>query len=383
MTGVLIPTATEADWLAARLKGITASEIAVLMGLSPYSSPYKLYHQKLGILPADDDSAVMEKGRVLEPVIAEKFAALHPELSVEGDGRSLFAHPGRPWQLATPDRLTRPRGNRPMDYQCCDWHKPGKALPGGMAACCDANDCGCCCDDCPTCPTNNRLRPTAVLECKVDGGSDEWGEPGTDEIPVHYRAQVLWQCRVMGVRRWHAGCFNADRWQARWYSGEVNDAAEADLKLMEREARDFLDRLDLGDAPDVDWRPATLAALRTMHPDVEDTDVEIRRSLAIQYRAAVKRAREAERRKDEMTARMLAAMGSARRAIEACTDLDGTGGTVIATRSVGHPRRIDTEMLRTRHPVIATECTKPPKPEVKLLPAKPKKDKKHVSPDSE
>lgn len=34
----------------------TDSEISAVMGLSPYSSPYKLYHQKLGILPADDDS---------------------------------------------------------------------------------------------------------------------------------------------------------------------------------------------------------------------------------------------------------------------------------------------------------------------------------------
>ena len=368
MSAVLIPTASEAEWLEARRQGVTASEIAVLMGLSPYSSPYALYHQKTGILPAGDDSDVMEKGRVLEPVIAEKFAALHPELSVEGDGRSLFAHPDRPWQMATPDRLARPRGNRPMDYRCCDWHKPGKALAGAMAPCCDPGDCGPCCEDCSTCPTNNRLWPTRILECKVDGGSDEWGEPGTDEIPVHYRAQVLWQCRVMGVRRWHAACFNADRWKARWYEGVIDEAAEHDLRLMEDEARDFLDRIDRQDPPDVDWRPATIAALKTMHPGVEDRDVHVGRQLEISYRAAVRKHKEAERRKDEMTARMLLAIGDGRRAVDA-------GGIPVAARSVSHPRRIDTEMLRTRHPAIAAECTKPPKPEVKLTPAKTKDTK--------
>jgi putative phage-type endonuclease len=342
VSAVLIPTATEAEWLERRREGVTASEIAVLMGLSPYSSPHALYHQKLGILPDGDDSDVMEKGRVLEPVIAEKFAALHPELMVAGTGRELFASEDRPWQLATPDRLL-----------CEDMRLD---FDGDRVI--------------------EEFEPVAVLECKVDGGSPDWGEPGTDEIPVHYRAQVLWQCRVMGVSRWHAACFNADRWKARWYSGVIDAAAEHDLKLMEDEAREFLDRIDRQDPPDVDWRPATIAALKTMHPGVEDTDVEVRRSLAIQYRAAVRRLKDAERRKDEMTARMLAAMGDARRAVS-WRQYAGVGDPddVIAVRSVSHPRRIDTEMLRTRHPAIAAECTKPPKPEVKLTPAKPKKDK--------
>jgi putative phage-type endonuclease len=324
VTGVLVPASSEADWLEARRKGVTASEIAVLMGLSPYSSPYKLYHQKLGILPADDDSDVMEKGRVLEPVIAEKFAALHPEWHVFGTGRELYAHPDHDWQLATPDRLVL--ADRSL------------SSPG----------------------------PSAVLECKVDGGSPDWGEPGTDEIPVHYRAQVLWQCRVMGVRKWHAACFNADRWKARWYEGVIDDAAEADLELMEAEALGFLGRLEAGDPPDVDWRPATLSALKTLYAEDGGSDTEIRASIAIQYRAAIKRYKAAERRKDEMTAAVLDVLGNRKRAI------DPRDGSTVATRSVSHPKRIDTEMLRTRHPAIAAECTKPPKPEVKLTPAKTK-----------
>ena len=361
MTAVLIPTGSEAEWLEARRAGITASEIAIVMGLSPYSSPYALYHQKLGILPSDVDSDVMERGRVLEPHIAEKFAALHPELAVERDGRTLFAHRDRPWQLATPDRLTRNRGNRPMDYQCCDWHKPGKALPGGMAACCDPNDCGSCCDDCPTCPANNRLWPTAVLECKVDGGSDDWGEPGTDEIPVHYRAQVLWQCRVLGVRRWHAGCFNADRWKARWYEGVIDDAAEADLELMEGEALGFLGRLESGDAPDVDWRPATISALKTLHPSVEDTTAEIGPQLADRYESACRNLRRWEQRKKLYEARIRLAAGPARRVVR-----KGPGQVPVARRDVYEVR----ESVRKAYTVDKLVSTPP-------------KEKKHDRPDSQ
>ena len=56
---VLPGTASEADWLTARRQGITASEIAIVMGLSPYSSPFALYHRKTGDLPEQPDSTAM------------------------------------------------------------------------------------------------------------------------------------------------------------------------------------------------------------------------------------------------------------------------------------------------------------------------------------
>lgn len=352
MSAVLIPTASEAEWLEARRHGVTASEIAVLMGLSPYDSPYGLYHRKLGILPADDDQAAFERGRVLEPYIAAKFAGAHPELFVTGTGRDLYASIDRPWQLATPDRLININRIR-----------PGEWLRGTTGS---------------------------VLETKTDDGSQEWGEPGTDEIPVHYRCQVLWQMDVMGVSEAHVSCLRIHDWRIREY---VIRHAEGcgpgrnmlaypslacpacdDIVIMRDEARDFLGRIDAREPPDVDWRPATITALKTMHASVEDREVHVGRQLEISYRAAVRRAKEAERRKDEMTARMLLAMGDARRAVAAST-VDAKGDRiVIATRSVSHPERIDTAKLRSAYPAIAAECTRPSKPEVKLTPAKPKRE---------
>jgi putative phage-type endonuclease len=321
MSAVLVPTANEAEWLAARRKGVTASEIAVIMGLSPYSSPYALYHQKLGILGSADDNAAMERGRALEPHIADKFGSLHPDLAALGDGRELYAHPARGWQMATPDRLVFP------------YHGPFQA-------------------------------PVAVLECKVDGGSSDWGEPGTDEIPVHYRCQALWQMDVMGVGTAHVACLRVQQWDLCEYVIELDDAARADLKLMRTEALDFLARLELGDVPDLDWRPATIAALKSMHPNEGTEDVGIRRSLVIQYQAAVRHAERAGRRKDEMTARMLAAIGDGRAAVDCRT------GDVVATRSVSHPKKVSTKLLRERYPAIAAECTPGPKPVIRLLPAR-------------
>lgn len=327
MTAVLIPTASEAEWLAARRRGVTASEIPVVMGLSPYSSPYALYHQKLGTLPAPEETDAMALGKHMESFVAAKFAERRPGFAVTGNGGDLFAHPDRPWQMATPDRLV------------CDCPGSGNA---GAVPC---------------------VQPLAVLECKIDGGSDEWGEDGTDEIPVHYRCQLLWQMDVIGVGTGYLASLLWHRRQVRVYELTLDEQARADLELMRLEADCFRDRLLYRDEPDVDWRPATRSALTTLHSGLDDAEVTISRRLAISYRAAVKRFKEAERRKDEMTNRLLAALGDGRYAIEAGT------GAKVATRSVSHPKRIDTRKLRADHPAVAAECTKPPRPEVRLTAA--------------
>lgn len=343
----LVPAATEADWLAARRKGVTASEIAIVMGLSPYSSPYKLWHQKLGILPDDEQAEEQEFGTYCEPYIARKFAERHPELALRGDGRELYAHSDRPWQLATPDRLVH-----------------GRVVSIGDGG--------------------HFISPSAVAEFKSDNGSDEWGEPGTDEIPVHYRCQVLWQMDVIGVPRAYVACLGRDR-KVREYVVEHAEGcgpgsnmlaypslacpACDDVVAMRAAARDFLDSIDRKEPPDIDYHPATGSALRALYAGEDGGDVQVRPSLAISYAAAVKRYDAAKRRKDEMTNAVLEVLRDHRRAIDPRT------GDPIATRSVSHPRRVNLDTLRARYPDVAAECTPEPKAEVRLLPAKTKKDR--------
>lgn len=327
----LIKTADEAEWLAARRKGVTASEIAVLMGLSPYSSPYALYHQKLGILPDQADQGVFERGRVLEPYVVEKFAAAHPEYVYDGTGRELYAHSDRPWMLATPDRLV-------VSYEI-EWETNG-TIP---------------------------LDVVAVLETKTDDGSQEWGEPGTDQIPVHYRAQVLWQMDVMGVAKAHVSCLRIHDWKTRDYvieheatyagsewgcNGDTCDACRDQL-MMRDAARDFLDRIDMKQAPDVDWRPATIGALKQLHPSVTDETAEIGPQLADRYEAACRNFKRAEQKKKLYEARMREVMGSAHRVVRM-----GPGQRPVARRDVYEVG----ESVRKAYTVD------------KLVPVKPKKE---------
>lgn len=325
---VLPSMATKTEWLAARRQGVTASEIAVIMGLSSFSSPYALYWQKRGDLPRQDDSVAMALGRHLESFVVEMFRERRPELVVGNrDGRYLFAHPDRPWQMATPDGLIR---------------KIGMGLD-----------------------------PLAVLEAKTAASYDDWGDDGSDEIPVAYRCQVLWQLDVLSVTTGYVACLFLHSRKLRVYELTLDGAARIDLKVMRNEAREFLDRIDLGDPPEVDWRPATGEALRRLHPSVVDKDMPIGPALRIQYQAAVRRFDEAKQRKALLTNRVLDAIGDGRRAVAA-----GPGGEVIATRSASEPKRVNADQLRAEYPAAAAACTHGPEhPEIKLTPAKPPKEK--------
>jgi putative phage-type endonuclease len=308
---LLIKTGTEEEWLAARRRGVTASEIAVVMGLSPYDSPFALYHRKRGDLPDVEDTDAMERGRILEPYIAERFGRRYPFCQV-GDGRQLFTHPERPWQMATPDRLLT------------------EGLPHGYPSAC----------------------AVAVLECKTDAsGSDEWGDDGSDQIPVHYRCQVLWQMDVLGVTAAYVACLAMRSWKLRVYELTMDGDAEADLKIMRDTAECFLDDIRDGRAPGVDWRPQTAAALKHLHPSLEDREAIVGVRTAISYRAACRRYKEAERRKNEMANRLRAEMGSARTAVT-------RRGEQVATRQVYEVK----------------EHTRKASTTDKLVPAKPPKD---------
>ena len=294
---VLPGTVTEAEWLAARRQGITASEIATVMGLAPgtQNSAYKLYHQKTGDLPPDDLSDVMERGKVLEPYVVTKFLERYPKFNVTGDGRTLYTHPDRAWQMCTPDRLL-------FDDEGAN---VGHAHPDSPRA----------------------RDPLAGLECKTDGFCDpqRWGEDGSDRIPVHYALQVYWCMDVFGIGTWYLACQFMTPWHCRIYEITMNDQIAAILKQAREEARDFLDRIDYGDPPPVDWAPATTEALKQLHPELKDETAVVPKRMAAAWVAAGARLRAAEKAKKRLENQLRERAGAA--AHIALKD-----GTAVATR---------------------------------------------------
>jgi predicted phage-related endonuclease len=156
----------------------------------------------------------------------------------------------------------------------------------------------------------------AVLQCKTAatlGGG--WGEEGSDEVPVHYRAQVLQECDVIGVGTAFLALWLTQGFRLLVYEITIGDDELADMKLMREAGVAFRARVDNRQPPDVDSLPATTRALRTLHPDVEEAQALIGPRLARQWQAACRDVKMAEDRKRLAENRLRDKMGTARRAV--------------------------------------------------------------------
>jgi putative phage-type endonuclease len=231
---VLPASAPEAEWLEARRNGIGASEIAAVMGISPYDSPFSLWWRKfMGWETPENEE--MSAGKRLEAVIADWFAEHHQEYRVRRTG--LWANVDRAWQLATPDRLLM----RPVLPE----------VPHGVWGI------------------------GGLLECKSAYNWDGWGAQDTAEIPVHYKAQCLWQLDTMGVGYVWVAAFSG-----LGFRQYLVNRDEKDLVMMREAGRRFMDSLAQGEPPNVDDHSATLPIIRRLNTEIEDRDVEIPASVA-------------------------------------------------------------------------------------------------------
>lgn len=100
------PEEVNAQWVENRKHGIGGSDVATIMGLNRFSSPYEVWLVKTGQTESPDLSGkeAVEWGNRLEDVVASKFAELHPELKVEAKEATLVSKE-RPWAFANLDRL--------------------------------------------------------------------------------------------------------------------------------------------------------------------------------------------------------------------------------------------------------------------------------------
>lgn len=267
---LLPPAETGPDnprWHELRRAGVTASEIAAVMGLSPWESPFSLYWRKVNGWDTADNT-YMSDGRHLEAPIANWW--WHSAGADERYGAmlaaGLYAHPDRPWQLATPDRLLHARASTSPFYG----------------------------------PTSALLEVKWVAAPSWDG----WGEPGTDDVPVYYRAQGLWQADVLGVDVVHFAVLGPGGF--RTY---VVRRDEKDLRVMRSAGATFHAQLESGDPPDLDSHTATISALKRLHPGVGDEQLDVSVELAEGYRRARALKKRAERLTDAYEARIRAALG--------------------------------------------------------------------------
>src|ERR1700756_613941 len=71
-------------WLAWRREDITASDVGALFGAHPYKTMFGLYREKRGDLAMPErDTAQLERGQDLEPVVLEKLKKQYPSWTIK------------------------------------------------------------------------------------------------------------------------------------------------------------------------------------------------------------------------------------------------------------------------------------------------------------
>lgn len=187
---------TEDTWLDERRKGIGGSDVAAILGESKYSSPLKVYKDKVeGIRTDVSDKVFVRKGKDLEgfvrnvhcvPMFEEMgYEVVHPQ--------HIFVNPAFPWIRANLDGLAIPKMNE------FGFREP---------------------------PENN-----IVIEIKwvSEWAEDAWCDERYNYVPIHYYMQVQTYMAVTGAKKAIVFALFDKNWEVRTFEIKRNEAMIANI----------------------------------------------------------------------------------------------------------------------------------------------------------
>lgn len=176
------------------------------------------------------------------------------------------------------------------------------------------------------------------------GYTEEWGEPGTDQVPYHILAQCQWQALVSELEVVWVPALIGGRGQIL-FKVERNEEL---IKILVERAHDFWDKHVLKDTPPEGDPPSLDLVKLTRRTRGKSITIPGWKA-AVKWRKLDAKAKEAVTAAEKAKARVLADMGDAEEA-------ETEAGRVKLTKVSSI--RIDTKLLRSEHPEIAAECEK-------------------------
>ncbi len=149
------------DFTWDRTKYIGGSDIGAILGLSKFRTPLQVWQEKVGQKFARADSLPLRFGNFAEDFVAQEYArSTGSEVVVH---LKPFIHPQYPFLSGHIDRFVLAR-------------------------------------DASLFNSDGKLATTTLLECKTANpfAKDEWGEVGSDEVPMSYLVQCAWYMLLTG-----------------------------------------------------------------------------------------------------------------------------------------------------------------------------------------
>ncbi len=152
-----------AEWLAERRTGIGGSDIAAILGVSPYRTAVDVWMDKTGRASQIEENEAMYWGTALEDIVAREYSKRNA-IKVERINR-ILRRPGADWMLANLDRIVWQNGQSPILRR------------------------------------NGKIRSRHALECKTASAwkADVWNHADSIDdapLPVEYTAQAMWYMAV-------------------------------------------------------------------------------------------------------------------------------------------------------------------------------------------
>lgn len=209
-----------AAWLKARRQGLGASDVAAILGMSPWSSPYTVWAEKVEGYEREPNESMLW-GKRLEGVIRDQFA---DETGLVVGPEMMVFHPEHEIVFATIDGYV-------YDSQAED------------------------------------ADPVGVLEVKTDGSFGKW-----DQVPDHYQIQVQWQLLATQLDMAWVACLHGGR---RFEVYEVPADERVQQVVYERATEWWRQHIVDGEPPEIDGSDATTRVLADLYPESSDAEAEL------------------------------------------------------------------------------------------------------------
>lgn len=210
------------EWLLSRRRGIGGSDVAKILGLSKYSSPYQIWMDKTGKIEIDtsETSEAAYWGHQMEEVVAKEFEKrTGKKVRVSN---KIYFHKDYPFLLANVDRVV--------------------------------------------------VGEDAILECKTASEylKDSWAD---DEIPIAYLAQVQHYLNVLNKKKAYIACLIGGN-KFVWKEIQRDDEL---IEQMTERLVDFWENNVLADvAPPVDGNESTTEFISKLYSkDYMDNSIEL------------------------------------------------------------------------------------------------------------
>jgi len=145
------------DFSLDRSKSIGGSDIGAILGLSRFRSPLEVWMEKTGKEVKKLDSLPLRFGSFAEEFVASEYSRSTGFLLIHDE--SIYVHP---------------------EYLFISAHIDRFVLENSSSS-----------------------SPTRILECKTANpfSHSQWGEPGTDQVPMTYLCQCIWYMAITNLNR--------------------------------------------------------------------------------------------------------------------------------------------------------------------------------------